>query len=208
MLRRLICPLLALLFCACTPLPAASPTPTPVVDRLAAPPMPAKPAQADDGAYVYYQVCMACHGDRGQGLTDEWRAVWEEDANCWTSKCHGPQHPPNGFAFPKTSSPVIGPGALAGFDNAEDLHAYLVETMPWWNPGYLKPEEYWQLTAFLLRAHDALPKDVTLEPGIAAVFSLHPPAPPPGDERPAILLVTAVLAAAAGVLAIQDRLRR
>jgi hypothetical protein len=35
--------------------------------------------------------------------------------------------------------------------------------MPWWKPGYLKPEEYWQLTAFLLKANGIDPGIIPLD---------------------------------------------
>ena len=41
--------------------------------RLAQPPTVMPPAQADNGAQAYWSMCMSCHGDHGQGLTDEWR---------------------------------------------------------------------------------------------------------------------------------------
>jgi mono/diheme cytochrome c family protein len=182
--------------------------PISIVDRLAAPSLPAEPTQADYGALVYYQVCMACHGDKGQGLTDEWRAIWEEDSNCWKSKCHGPNHPPWGFEFPKISSPVIGSGSLGRFYTAQDLHQYTIDTMPWWNPGYLKAEEYWQVTAFLLRAHEALPKQVKLDAGNAAIFRIRPVAPLPKDTRGEVIFVACSLVAAAGLLALQERRKR
>ena len=56
------------------PPPAATPT----VDRLAAPPTAASPNQADTGAQLYWLHCQPCHGDRAQGLTDEWRAILRE----------------------------------------------------------------------------------------------------------------------------------
>ncbi len=184
-------------------------TPTPAMDRLAAPPLPENPSQADLGAQVYYQVCMACHGDRGQGLTEEWRAVWDEDSYCWQSGCHGPDHPPWGFSFSETCCPPVLEGTLlTRFENAQDLFLYLVETMPWWNPGYLTTEQYWQLTAYLVREHDGLPKDVVLEPANAVIFKLHPSVPPPGDIRPQIIMVASLLALAAGMLLVQIRLRR
>ena len=183
---------------------AQEPAPTPTVDRLAAPPLPAEPSQADLGHQVYYQVCMACHGERGQGLTEEWREIWEEDSYCWASECHGERHPPQGFEFPQVTSPLVGTGTFLRFDNAQELHTYLVDTMPWWNPGYLKPEEYWQLTAFLLRMRGVLPEGVTLDTGNATVFHIHT-APPPGDKRPQVWLLAGVLAASAGLLALQGK---
>ena len=188
--------------------PTPDPTSTPVVDRLAAPPLPDNPTQADYGAQVYYGVCMACHGDRGQGLTEEWREVWGEDYNCWQSGCHGPDHPPWGFSIPETCCPPVLEGTqLTRFKNAQELYLYLTETMPWWNPGYLTTEQYWQLTAFLVREHGGLPDDVELEPANAVIFNLHPNIPPPGDQRPQVILVASLLILAAGLFLLQNRLQ-
>ena len=60
--------------------------------------LPAGASQLEYGAEVYRLVCQDCHGNRGQGLTDEWRATWAPaDQNCWQSKCHAANHPPEGF---------------------------------------------------------------------------------------------------------------
>src|SRR5512145_1765717 len=45
----------------------------PTPDRLAEPTLPAEPSQADKGAQVYWLACLPCHGDRGQGLTEEFK---------------------------------------------------------------------------------------------------------------------------------------
>jgi hypothetical protein len=106
---------------------------------------------------------MACHGDRGQGLTDEWRAAWNpDDQNCWQSKCHAANHPQEGFKLPRYIPPVIGQGTLARFQTAADLHAFLVAEMPWQAPGLFDEATYWQLTAFLLRANGLNPGNVLL----------------------------------------------
>ena len=133
---------------------AQDPEPTPTEDRLAAPEMPAEPGQADLGAMVYYLICMACHGDRGQGLTDEWRSAWAEgDQDCWQRKCHGANHPPNGFELVRFVPPVVGESVVARYGTAADLHNYISTSMPWQDPGALTEEEYWQVTAFVLRAN-------------------------------------------------------
>src|SRR3990170_3605718 len=78
---------------------AQQPTPTP--DRLAEPTLPASPSQADRGAQVYWLSCLPCHGDYGQGLTDEFRAAYPpEDRNCWDAGCHGARPYDNGFKLP------------------------------------------------------------------------------------------------------------
>ena len=84
-------------------------TPTPAMPaqrRLIRPTLPPSASQADAGAQVYTLVCSACHGDLGQGLTDEWRATWNpSDQNCWQSKCHGLNRPSDGFDLPRYVPP-------------------------------------------------------------------------------------------------------
>ncbi len=189
-----------------TPLVATQePEPTPEVDRLAAPYLPNNPTQADLGAQVYYQVCMACHGDKGQGLTEEWRVIWKEDYNCWQSECHGNDHPPHGFSFPQTCcKAVIGPTTLATYETAQDLFTYTYETMPWWNPGYMPIEDFWQVTNFLMRQNGAIPDGIVLDATNAFAFNVHPGSPlPDGDEKNQALLVSGVLMTAASILALQ-----
>lgn len=177
------------------------------VDRLAAPVMPPNPVQADYGAQVYYGVCMACHGDRGQGLTDEWRETWGEDANCWQSGCHGPDYPPGGFRIPETCcTAVLGEHTLLRFQNGQELFDYLADTMPWWNPGSLKREEFWQLTAYLMRSHNAITDQIILDESNAAVFSLHPATALPEDSRPQALFIGGLLALVAIILVYSARL--
>ena len=172
--------------------------------RLLAPTMPAKPAQADLGAEPFYQICMACHGDRGQGLTEEWRLVWGEDFNCWKSKCHAPNHPPYGFDLPHTTPAIIGPGALLAYSNAAELHAKIANTMPWWNPKSLSTEQRWQLTAYLLRQRGKLPQGITLDDGTAPIIKLHAVPAPRIDERPAVLVLVLLLIIAASMLIISS----
>lgn len=150
--------------------------PAPMVDRLAAPPMPDNPTQADYGAQVYYQICMVCHGDRGQGLTDEWRGVLDlEDQDCWQSRCHASNYPPGGFVFPKYVPPVIGPLVINRFQSALELHDYIQAKMPWQAAGTRSEEEYWQLTAFLLRLNGIDPGRAPLDQERAATILLAAP---------------------------------
>ncbi len=128
---------------------------TPTVDRLAEPTLPAVPSQADHGAQVYWLSCMPCHGDRGQGLTDEFRAAYPpEEEYCWESGCHGANPYESGFTLPKKIPAVIGDTTLAKFTDAAQLNAYIRATMPFWNPGSLTEEDAWRVTAFILRQND------------------------------------------------------
>jgi hypothetical protein len=145
--------------------PLAVPTPSASMfapdDRLARPPMSDPPTQIELGHHEYWMSCMVCHGDRGQGLTEEWRSVLDpEDQNCWQSRCHAPNHPPEGFQIPRTSPLVMGTGALTAYDTALDLYEYLRVDMPWSFPGLFDDKTYWELTAYLAQANDIdLPRE-------------------------------------------------
>lgn len=165
-----------------TPIPTRSPTPLPSVNMVPAwmtPPAPG-PAQADMGALVYYYHCMACHGDREQGLTTEWRAQWDaEHQDCARSQCHGARHPPEGFSFPKNFAPaLVGSDALANFVDAQELYDFASTRMPYQAPGSLTHDDYWQLTAFILRArgvsvshiHESNARIIPLQPTHLPVF--------------------------------------
>jgi cytochrome c len=152
--------------------------PPSVDDRLAPPPTVYPPTQADEGAQVYYLVCMVCHGDRGQGLTDEWRQVLDPpDQNCWQSRCHAGNHPPGGFVFPRFIPSVVSPGMVARFETALDLYQFLSEKMPWQAPGSRSEQEYWQLTAFLLRENGIDPGMQPLDAQRAAAIRMRPVPP-------------------------------
>lgn len=149
-------------------------------DRLAAPPTVENPNQADLGAQVYWLNCQPCHGDVGQGLTDDWRAQYPpEDQNCWESNCHGDRPYDSGFTLPRFVPAIIGPEALARFTTAADLYQFTRVAMPFNAPGSLSEAEYWQLTAYLLWANgQPLAADLSsLE--TAALIGLHGPLPAP-----------------------------
>ena len=144
--------------------------------RLNKPIMPANPTMADKGALPYWGICLSCHGDKGQGLTDEWRqAGFGLDMNCWKSKCHAPNHPTPGFVLPRLIPPVIGPATLQRFTTAQELQTYIKTTMPWWSPGSLSEDDSWNLTAYLLRENGVLPRDQNLDPKEASITPVHQP---------------------------------
>ncbi len=148
------------------------PTGMPMSDRLAEPVMPESPTQVDTGRSLYYFHCMPCHGDRGQGLTDEWRQVWVEDhQNCWARGCHTGKPELASFYIPRVVPPVSGsPQSLRSFETAEALFAFLRETQPPQRPGTLSDAEYWALTAFLLHENGRLPPDVPIGPAAREAF--------------------------------------
>ena len=132
------------------PTPAPDVTPTP--DRLAAPPTVALPNQADEGAQLYWLHCQPCHGDRGQGLTDEWRAQYPpEEEYCWESGCHGNQPYDQDFALPTAVPAVIGDSVLQKFQTMDGVYQYVSVTMPYFFPGELTQEEYLAILAHITR---------------------------------------------------------
>jgi cytochrome c len=138
-------------------------------ERLAEPTLPAEPSQADHGAQDYWLYCLPCHGDRGQGLTDEFRETYPPDeVDCWQSGCHGKRPYEFGFTLPTQIPPVIEDHALAKFTDAAQLNAYIRATMPYWNPGTLTEEEAWRVTAFLLRENNLLDVETQLNAENAA----------------------------------------
>ena len=153
-------------------------TPVATQDRLAEPTLPATPLQADYGAQVYWLNCSPCHGDRAQGLTDEFRELYpEEDRNCWNSHCHGNVTYENGFTIPTAVPALVGSGALAKFPTAANLYGYIHATMPFQNPGALTDDEYYQIIAFLLRQNGTIDGGMEVNESNAAqiVVSLATP---------------------------------
>ncbi|MCA9932745.1 MAG: c-type cytochrome [Ardenticatenaceae bacterium] len=148
--------------------------PTPTIDRLAPPPTVPSPGQADDGAYLFWLNCQPCHGDHGQGLTDEWRAQYPmEDQFCWNSGCHGKRPYEEGFTLPETVPAVIGENTLSRFVTAGQLYAYVRTAMPYEYPGALPDEEYLAIIAFLLR-ENSLGAGITLTEETVYDVTLRP----------------------------------
>lgn len=139
---------------------------TPTVDRLALPVLSEHPSQVELGSYLYYHHCMPCHGDRGQGLTDEWREVWVEDhQNCWGKGCHSFRDQDEVFTIPTTIPPVSGTTHfILRFSEPANLFEYLRLTHPPQTPGILTDEQYWALTAFLLVENGQLPSEGEVGP--------------------------------------------
>lgn len=167
------------------PDPTAEPTfqgmrPTPATDRLAPWPTVYPPTQADNGAQDYWAHCMMCHGDRGQGLNQDWLSVMNpQDRDCWQFGCHNPHHPPDGFVFPKVVPPVIGKGVLDNFSTGLDVYHFIKLYMPYQNPGHLPDQTYWDLAAYLLRENGYYDGKEPLDAQRAAAIQIHPAAPRP-----------------------------
>jgi len=154
-------------------LQVAVPTP----DRLAKPTLPVTPSQADRGSQVYWLSCLPCHGDKGQGLTDEFRTTYPpEDQYCWERGCHGEMPYQNGFTIPMVIPALIGQDVLTKFSDAAQLNSYIRVTMPFWKPGSLTEEDVWSITAFIMRENGLWNDDVELNETNAAEVKITPEA--------------------------------
>jgi mono/diheme cytochrome c family protein len=154
---------LALLTIASRPASASldfiMPTPNATQDSWIIINLPADATQLMRGAEVYRLVCNPCHAPDGTGLTDQWRATWDEkDQNCWQSKCHAANHPPEGFMLPM-SPPIVGPSIPARFKTAMDLHNFIQTYMPWYNPNSIADEKAWAVTAYVMKLNGITPPD-------------------------------------------------
>jgi len=149
--------------------------------RMAPPFMSDPPTHLEWGRYNYWLSCMVCHGDRGQGLTDEWRLANGDPngENCWQARCHAASHPPEGFEFPRYIPPVISEYSLLRFATVGDLQRYMKETMPWYAPGLLDDETYWQLAAYLADANGVQEDPENPDWAVLADFPLRDPVPTP-----------------------------
>lgn len=166
---------------------AVVPTNTPsALERLAPPTMPANPSQADLGAKDYWLYCLPCHGDFGQGLTDEFRETYPPaEVDCWQSGCHGKRPYENGFTLPTAIPAVIADDAISNFTDAAQLHSYIRVAMPYWDPNSLTDEEYWRITAFLMRENGLWDGVGELKDSNAGEVSIPRGAPtmPPTQEQ-------------------------
>jgi quinol-cytochrome oxidoreductase complex cytochrome b subunit/mono/diheme cytochrome c family protein len=182
-------------------------TPTFDITRLAQPPTVYPPAQADNGAQIYWGMCSACHGDRGQGLTEEWRNSYTpHERDCWQSGCHGSDFAENSFLIPQTGVPAIaGQGKLARFSNAFELQSFIHGNMPFFPSGSLTSEEALSLTAYVLHMNDTQPEGLALNRENSAAFPIHHKVDVPESGFPGTLILAGILVLAAVGLGIQAR---
>lgn len=178
-------------------------SPTATYDPLAEPPLPEDPSDLELGRNLYWHWCMPCHGDRGQGLTDEFRAIWEPDhQNCWDRGCHGGQVLEEGFQIPTVVPGIANEMHLAHFANVQELSSFLEKTHPPQSPGSLESREYRTIALFVFTMNDRplieVPATSVLMPFVTQTMT-------PSDEsipRPfpmCSLIVIAMLLVLAGI---------
>lgn len=136
---------------------------------------------------------MPCHGDRGQGLTDDFRMIWEPDhQDCWARGCHGGLPRDEGFPIPRLVPALAGEDRLGRFASLKDLEVYLASTHPPQSPGILKAEEYDAIAAWLFAMNERpesqgltwWPWLVLIPPALLAAFLLLRRAAPGNTIKP------------------------
>jgi hypothetical protein len=121
--------------------PAQAQAPTPTYDPFLQPPLPENPTELEHGTYLFWRYCMPCHGDMGQGLTDEFRLKWEADhQNCWARGCHSGRYPNDSFPVPTIVPPLANVGLLSRY-TPDSLFEFLRTTHPPEDPGLLSDDE-------------------------------------------------------------------
>jgi len=170
-------------------------TPTFDINRLAQPPTVIPPAQADNGEQIYWGMCAVCHGDQGQGLTEDWvNSFPVEERNCWDSGCHASDAPANSFELPQTGIPALaGAGKLSRFSNSFELYRHIHQNMPFLRAGSLTSEEAWSLTAYILRMNDRELAGFTLNGNAGAAIPVHHKVKLPESQIPGALILVGVL---------------
>jgi hypothetical protein len=148
---------------------AQDPAPTPTYDPLAQPELPPDPTELEMGRYLFWRHCMPCHGDVGQGLTDDFRALWEDHANCWERGCHGGKKDDEGFHIPTVIPAIVTADHLNQFASEEELFEFLKATHPPQYPGFLEEQEYHDLAKILLSMNERSPEEIILEPTVSPV---------------------------------------
>lgn len=147
---------------------------------------PPRDAQLVHGDNVYRLVCSTCHAYDGEGLTAAWLRTWAPpDQNCWQSKCHAVNHPPDGFVLPHFVPAIAGPGTLEQMRTAQDLFTFIHAAMPYQDPGYLTEQDYWDITAHILVLNHVPLGPEPVGPMNAALIELHPSSAPVGPLTPA-----------------------
>ncbi len=136
--------------------PASAVLTRPTYDPFATPDLSDNPSEFESGRYLYYFHCMPCHGDLGQGLTDDFRKIWEEDHQyCWGKGCHGGRPQDEGFPIPTYVPAIISKSdALRDYSEFSRILAYLEETHPPQSPGILSENDYSALAVFLWMSNE------------------------------------------------------
>lgn len=187
-------------------------SPTPTYDPLAEPPLPPSPTEYELGRNLYWHWCMTCHGDRGQGLTDEFREIWDaEHQNCWARGCHAGHSGDMGFPIPTVVPALVNDTHLVQFASVQALSDFLQETHPPQSPGILKNQEYHAIALFVFMMNERPLIDILITATPASTLTPIPTLVPQAASTNSfpiyLLIILAVLVVGFGSLARRARLR-
>ena len=121
---------------------------------LLAAPAFADDAQVAEGQKLFAKHCASCHGDAGEGGKKAPPVVGKEAL---------PLDPPATAKLRKTK-----------FHTAGDVADFVAKNMPAKKPGSLKPDEYWAILAYDLKANGLDVSKTKIDATSAAKIVLHP----------------------------------
>ena len=176
---------------------------TPTIDPLSEPPLPSNPTELELGQNRYWHWCMTCHGDRGQGLTDEFRRIWPEDhQNCWARGCHTGRPDDLGFPIPTVVPAIVDGTHLSRFPSLQEFADYLQSTHPPQSPGILTVEEYHAIALFVFTMNGRLIDSATptVMPILTPTETLIPVIKTTAGSNFTLAIVSAALTAFAVVI--------
>jgi mono/diheme cytochrome c family protein len=189
-------------------------SPTPTYDPLVETPLPPNPTELELGQNLYWHWCMTCHGDRGQGLTDEFRGIWEPDhQNCWAGGCHTGRRGDLGFPIPTIVPAVVDEDHLAQFTSLNGFADFLKATHPPQSPGILKDEEYHAIALFVfsMNGRSSATATPTTTPVSTPTATMLLPAITPTDPNSTligVLVIMALLVVVVFAILARTRLRK
>lgn len=131
------------------------------------------------GAEAYERECSACHGKRGEGLSNAPPVIgsnalleFPRDKSLSTNPAMSSMT--NVQAGDTTRPP--GAPSRDPFRTAQDLFDYVSTRMPLpkSRAGSLKPEEYWAITNFMLIAHGSAVPEGGITPENASSVAIAP----------------------------------
>ena len=103
--------------------------------------LPAGQGTAIEGASIFLEKCAACHGENGHEGPDDVLV--------------------GGHGSLATASPLQTVGSFWPY--ATTVYDYVARAMPFWEPGSLRSDEVYALTAFLLHLNGIVAKDYVLD---------------------------------------------
>jgi mono/diheme cytochrome c family protein len=133
--------------------------------------------RAAAGAVVYERDCRTCHGSRGEGLAGV-PPIMGEGALPVHQKDPSPvnQYTDEQRALAVNEQVLMAGASRGAFRDARDVHAFLVQHMPKIRQSSAPPtpEEYWQVTTFLLVVDGASVPPAGIDASNAASVRIKP----------------------------------